>query len=639
MASTVHLRAGHHGQLRGRAVAVVRADAFQRAGRAAGPRAVDPGRRLRPAGWRGGGPGGPQAAAHRLGDADGAVPGRPVDERAAGHAQRARDLRAGGRAAGRQRLPPAGVGGADAEARQARGVRGGGGAVVRARHGRHGGGAGVGRAAAGERRHRVDVGHPVLPGRTGIPLPSVPDDTAAAPVLRRGGHPPAAVLGAGAVGWAGAVKHRLQPLTLAGAVDLRAAGRNSGARRPQGRGGPELPRPHALRRAGLVHPRSAGVDTDLRLHREAVRAAPRPAGVPPRVADRLPPLHRQPPGRGLRAAGHQPAGAPAVRLGGQGRHPRLGAGPALPHRAVPHRPRGRPRAVLDAPRVPRGADAVAPARGAPQREEHGLAGRLAAAHPGAHHHAHAGAGADLRAGLQQGGHRRLHRRCRLPGRVQPRQRQRAAGPAALHHRHAQLPPLAPLAGPRGAGQELRGALCVPGPPVRHRRAVGAQVAGALRRAGRLRAGRLPEAAALPAGPDRAPDPPHARPACRQRDDVRLLRIALADPAAVRFPEAPPGHRHPRVGRRWSGRPGRRRARPGTALHRWRHAHGAGRADVRRDRVARRQPLVRRGRAQRSTAGAAPPGRPGRPCADRGRRRPAQRRVPVMAALADPPAGV
>ena len=43
-------------------------------------------------------------------------------------------------------------------------------------------------------------------------------------------------------------------------------------------------------------------------------------------------------------------------------------------------PRRRPGAVLDAPRVPRGAVAVATARGAPQRQEHGLAGRLAPAH-------------------------------------------------------------------------------------------------------------------------------------------------------------------------------------------------------------------------------------------------------------------
>ena len=67
-----------------------------------------------------------------------------------------------------------------------------------------------------------------------------------------------------------------------------------------------------------------------------------------------------------------------------------------------------------------------------------------------HHHAHAGARADLRARLQQGSDRRLHRHRRLPGGVQPRQRERAARAAALRDRDAQLPPLAPLAGRRGA---------------------------------------------------------------------------------------------------------------------------------------------------------------------------------------------
>ncbi len=53
-------------------------------------------------------------------------------------------------------------------------------------------------------------------------------------------------------------------------------------------------------------------------------------------------------------------------------------------------------------------------------------------------------------GLQQGSDRRLHRDRRLPGGVQPRQRERAARAAALRDRHAQLPPLAPLAGRGGA---------------------------------------------------------------------------------------------------------------------------------------------------------------------------------------------
>ena len=182
---------------------------------------------------------------------------------------------------------------------------------------------------------------------------------------------------------------------------------------------------------------------------KAVRAAQGPAGVPAGVADRLPPLPRQPHDRGLRPARDQPARPQAVRLGRQGRHPRLGPGPAVLGRPVPDRPGRRPGAVLDASRVSRGARALAPARGAPQRQEHGLAGRLAPAHPRADHHAHARAGADLRARLQQGSDRRLHRHRRLPGGLQPRQRQRPARAAALRDRHAELPPLAPLGRRRG----------------------------------------------------------------------------------------------------------------------------------------------------------------------------------------------
>ena len=91
---------------------------------------------------------------------------------------------------------------------------------------------------------------------------------------------------------------------------------------------------------------------------------------------------------------------------------------------------------------------------------------------GAADHAHAGARADLRAGLRQERDRHLHRDRRLPGGVQPRQRQRAPRAAALPDRHAQLPPLAPLAGRRGDRQELRRALRVHRLPVRHRREVG-----------------------------------------------------------------------------------------------------------------------------------------------------------------------
>lgn len=111
-------------------------------------------------------------------------------------------------------------------------------------------------------------------------------------------------------------------------------------------------------------------------------------------------------------------------------------------RAVRHHPRRRPGAVLDAPRLSRGADAVAAARGAPQCQAHGLDGRLAPAHPGVDPHAHDGAGADLRARFLEERDRRLHRHRRLPGSVQPCQRQRAVGAAALFDRDAQLPPLA-----------------------------------------------------------------------------------------------------------------------------------------------------------------------------------------------------
>ncbi len=99
-------------------------------------------------------------------------------------------------------------------------------------------------------------------------------------------------------------------------------------------------------------------------------------------------------------------------------------------------------------------------------------------------------------GFQQGSDRRLHHHRRLPGGVQPRQRERAARAAALPDRHAQLPPLAPFAGRRGDRPELRRPLRLPRPPVRHRGAVRPQVARTLRRAGRLRAQRLLQAAAV-----------------------------------------------------------------------------------------------------------------------------------------------
>jgi hypothetical protein len=85
-------------------------------------------------------------------------------------------------------------------------------------------------------------------------------------------------------------------------------------------------------------------------------------------------------------------------------------------------PRRRPRAVHDAPRVPRGALAMAIPLGAPQRAPHGLARRIATAHPRALAHAHPRARADLRARLPAGRDRPLRDHRGLPGRVQPRQR-------------------------------------------------------------------------------------------------------------------------------------------------------------------------------------------------------------------------
>lgn len=72
-------------------------------------------------------------------------------------------------------------------------------------------------------------------------------------------------------------------------------------------------------------------------------------------------------------------------------------------------------------------------------------------------------------GFSKGSDRCVHRHRGLPGGVQPCQRERAPGPAALRAGHAQLPPLAPQPGPGSAGQELRRALRVSGLPVRHRR--------------------------------------------------------------------------------------------------------------------------------------------------------------------------
>jgi hypothetical protein len=102
-------------------------------------------------------------------------------------------------------------------------------------------------------------------------------------------------------------------------------------------------------------------------------------------------------------------------------------------------------------------------------------------------HPQPGAGAHLPAGLFQRGDRCLHRHRRFPGRVQPRERERAARATAPRDRHAELPPLAPQPGRRGAGPQLRGPLRVHRPPVRHRGQERQGMARALRRARRLRA--------------------------------------------------------------------------------------------------------------------------------------------------------
>jgi hypothetical protein len=72
-----------------------------------------------------------------------------------------------------------------------------------------------------QRRHRAQPGHPVLPGRAGIPLSGVPDHAAAAQELRRGADAAAVVLGTGDQRRAFAVQHRVRPLALAGGGRLR----------------------------------------------------------------------------------------------------------------------------------------------------------------------------------------------------------------------------------------------------------------------------------------------------------------------------------------------------------------------------------------------------------------------------------
>ncbi|MOA23896.1 hypothetical protein D3C78_1445460 [compost metagenome] len=117
-------------------------------------------------------------------------------------------------------------------------------------------------------------------------------------------------------------------------------------------------------------------------------------------------------------------------------------------------------AVCGAPGLPRGAGHVALPCRAPQHAHAGLAGGFAPAYRGTADHARRGAGRVVRAGIFEVGAGRLHHHRRLPGGADPFQREAAVGLAALHHRDAGLPPLAPFVGYRGHRPQLRRALLV-----------------------------------------------------------------------------------------------------------------------------------------------------------------------------------
>ena len=164
-------------------------------------------------------------------------------------------------------------------------------------------------------------------------------------------------------------------------------------------------------------------------------------------------------------------------------------------------------------------------------------------------------------------------------------------------------------------------------PVRPRHALGADLA---RRPDAAARGR---ALARQARRQRAADPPLAQPPAGERHHLRLVRLALAAAADRGVPARASRHRHPRLGPRRDRRPRRSRARPRPALPQPGAGAGGRRAHVRRDPDAGGQPRPLGADPARQGAAAGQAGRPGAAHPGRGRRRPAEHRVPELAPLA------
>src|SRR5947199_67567 len=210
-----------------------------------------------------------------------------------------------------------------------------------------------------------------------------------------------------------------------------------------------------------VRPRAA-----LRAAR-ARRAAPARAGdLPAGLDDRPDALRDESPdgavdGRAHDAAGRAvlPVGHPAVAPG----HDR-GAASGAPGRR--DRARRRPHPVLDPPRLPPGAVALAAPRRPPLVGDARLAGRLAPALDRHRRHPRALVRTALRPRVRSAGDLRVPGLRVVPRGVHPRQRAVEYEDARLGGGDAALPPLAPRRAP--GGQELRGAPALARPSLRHR---------------------------------------------------------------------------------------------------------------------------------------------------------------------------
>ena len=133
---------------------------------------------------------------------------------------------------------------------------------------------------------------------------------------------------------------------------------------------------------------------------------------------------------------------------------------------------------------------------------------------------------------------------------------------------------------------------------------------------------------------RAADPPRAQPPPGQRHHLRLVRLALAAAADRGVPARASRHRHPRLGARRDRRPRRSRSSTSPCATSTRRRCPRARVHLFDETLT---PVVSRGLWEQIQLGKAPPlaqpGRPGAAHPGRGRRRPAEHRVPELAPLA------